>query len=506
MAEEKVTKKKSKVVVVIIVAVLAVVALGVAIVLLLNGKKSYRSVKIESYEGEVELKRAGEKQKVFQGIKLIPDDKVKTREDAEAVLLVDSDKHIVAEENTCFTIESTGNENSGLVNIHLEYGHTLITIDHKLSDASEFEVTTPNASCSVRGTTFSVSYDPDIRTTIVKVKEGVVKVRGAGESAKLEAGDWAIITDEELIVNPKEDSNQGSADEKNGIGGADGNDEGNVGNGDADVAEAWKNLVSINEEGYVVFGAYEQDGNTANGAEPIEWQILGEDENGILLVSRYILDVHQYDPADENTKVTWETCALRKWMNQEFLNNAFTEEEQEIIVHANVVNADNRYSGHKGGNDTIDQVFCLSIDEVLKYYKFNSYYKSDDNHITSPNDYTYDYGFCQDLRIPVTAAARAKGAYVYEMTAEDYEESYRKEGYSESQIGKTGGEWWLRSPGDMMEDENYPEWNEYFGLHVYPNGFAGYGIGPYAGSIYDSYWFAEFGVRPAIYLPTDILD
>ena len=501
MAEEKITKKKSKVVVVIIVAVLAVVALGVAIVLLLNGKKSYRSVKIESYEGEVELKRAGEKQKVFQGIKLIPDDKVKTHEDAEAVLLVDSDKHIVAEENTCFTIESTGNENSGLVNIHLEYGHTLITIDHKLSDASEFEVTTPNASCSVRGTTFSVSYDPDIHTTIVKVEEGVVKVRGAGDSAKLEAGDWAIITDEELIVNPKEDSAQGSADEKNGNGGADGNDEGNVGNGDADVAEAWKNLVSINEEGYVVFGAYEQDGNTANGAEPIEWQILGEDENGVLLVSRYILDKYQFDPAEENIKVTWEQCTLRRWMNQEFLSNAFTEEEQELIIHANITTPDNRFYGSEGGNDTVDQVFCLSIEDILKYYKFNRYYEADD-----PDSIWLDCGYSQDLMVPVTDAAIAKGTYVYEMTAEDYEEHYRKEGYPESQIGKTGGEWWLRSPGDMMEDENYPEWNEYFGLHVYPNGFAGYGIGPYAGSIYDSYWFAEFGVRPAIYLPTDILD
>ena len=104
MNEEKITKKKSKVVVVIIVAVLAVVALGVAMLLLLNGKKSYRSVKIETYEGEVKLKREGGDQKIFKGIKLIPDDKVKTKEESTAVLLVDDDKHIVAEENTCFSI------------------------------------------------------------------------------------------------------------------------------------------------------------------------------------------------------------------------------------------------------------------------------------------------------------------------------------------------------------------------------------------------------------------
>ena len=35
----------------------------------------------------------------------------------------------------------------------------------------------------------------------------------------------------------------------------------------------------INEDGYLVFGTYEQDGDESNGPEPIEWEILDENEN-----------------------------------------------------------------------------------------------------------------------------------------------------------------------------------------------------------------------------------
>ncbi|MCR5119544.1 MAG: zinc-ribbon domain-containing protein, partial [Lachnospiraceae bacterium] len=56
----------------------------------------------------------------------------------------------------------------------------------------------------------------------------------------------------------------------------------------------WTNRDDIlphkNEEGYIVFGAYEQDGDESNGPEPIEWEILEENGKGTFLVSRYVLD------------------------------------------------------------------------------------------------------------------------------------------------------------------------------------------------------------------------
>ena len=49
--------------------------------------------------------------------------------------------------------------------------------------------------------------------------------------------------------------------------------------------------------GKVEFGSYEQDGNTQNGPEPIEWDVAAAYEDGYLLVSRYILDGIPWDDA-----------------------------------------------------------------------------------------------------------------------------------------------------------------------------------------------------------------
>ena len=81
------------------------------------------------------------------------------------------------------------------------------------------------------------------------------------------------------------------------------------------VVSAEQKYETIEEDGkeYIVFGSYEQDGNKKNGKEPIEWEVLGEDENGILVVSRYILDCQPYNKSPSH--VTWKTCTLRKWLN-----------------------------------------------------------------------------------------------------------------------------------------------------------------------------------------------
>ena len=66
----------------------------------------------------------------------------------------------------------------------------------------------------------------------------------------------------------------------------------------------------------VYFGAYEQDNNKANGKDDIAWQVLDKKENAILLLSVNGLDSVPYH--SENTSVTWEKCALRTWLNQDF--------------------------------------------------------------------------------------------------------------------------------------------------------------------------------------------
>ena len=115
----------------------------------------------------------------------------------------------------------------------------------------------------------------------------------------------------------------------------------------------------------IEFGAYEQDNNTSNGKEPIEWLVLAKEGNKILATSKYGLDVQPYNT--ENIDVTWETCSLRTWLNGTFLNEAFNETEQKKIQTTSVTAGDNS-DNTELGNDTNDKVFILDIDEADKYF------------------------------------------------------------------------------------------------------------------------------------------
>ena len=132
-----------------------------------------------------------------------------------------------------------------------------------------------------------------------------------------------------------------------------------------------KVLLSEAEIGsYVVFGTYEQDNNTSNGKEEIEWIVLAREGDRVLVVSRYALDCQQYNTS--STSVTWETCSLRKWLNGTFLNAAFSESERAMIPSVTVSADKNPSYSTSPGNSTTDQVFLLSIKEVNKYFSSDS--------------------------------------------------------------------------------------------------------------------------------------
>lgn len=60
----------------------------------------------------------------------------------------------------------------------------------------------------------------------------------------------------------------------------------------------------------ITFGAYEQDGNSSNGTEAIEWIVLERDGNKVLVLSLYC---HEQMPFNNTlAPVTWEKCSLRK--------------------------------------------------------------------------------------------------------------------------------------------------------------------------------------------------
>ena len=88
-------------------------------------------------------------------------------------------------------------------------------------------------------------------------------------------------------------------------------------------------LENISAGSTVFFGNYEQDRDLSTGKEDIEWIVLKVEDNRAFLVSKYALDYKPYNDTAE--AITWENCTLRTWLNTEFLNEAFSEEEQAII-------------------------------------------------------------------------------------------------------------------------------------------------------------------------------
>ncbi|SFP61895.1 hypothetical protein SAMN02910344_01882 [Ruminobacter amylophilus] len=135
-----------------------------------------------------------------------------------------------------------------------------------------------------------------------------------------------------------------------------------------DKAAASKTAVPELKKGdYFKFGSYYQENSIKK--TPIEWLVLKKPGTKVLLISRYGLDCKQYH--HEKGDITWENCDLRKWLNGEFLKNAFTATEQKKIAVTKLMNDNNSKYGTFGGNSTEDRVFCLSTAEADSLFKDN---------------------------------------------------------------------------------------------------------------------------------------
>lgn len=107
------------------------------------------------------------------------------------------------------------------------------------------------------------------------------------------------------------------------------------------------------------------------GSESQYWRVLeiNENEGKALLFADGPIINEVYNA--EEKPVTWEKCSLRKWLNNDYLMNAFAKEERECIIKSCINNSDNSHYHTKGGNDTEDQLFLLSQEEAEQYFDNN---------------------------------------------------------------------------------------------------------------------------------------
>jgi hypothetical protein len=132
---------------------------------------------------------------------------------------------------------------------------------------------------------------------------------------------------------------------------------------------------------------------------PYKWRVLDLKDGKALIITEDVIEHHPYHNL-AYTDVTWETCNLRFYLNNEFLLK-FEEKERNQIVEIENNNTDNLWYDTKGGNITNDKIFLLSLDEIDYYFgnsgdysnkrrKFWNYtnmkfYPKDDGNILSNN-------------------------------------------------------------------------------------------------------------------------
>lgn len=114
----------------------------------------------------------------------------------------------------------------------------------------------------------------------------------------------------------------------------------------------------------VEFGKYEQDGDPFE-QEPILWEVVKESGTRQLLVSKYSLDYRIYhEEGTSKENYNWEMSPLNIWLNTEFMEKAFTEEEiASIQVHPSIETV--------VGNETMTssgKIYILSKGELQEYY------------------------------------------------------------------------------------------------------------------------------------------
>ena len=112
----------------------------------------------------------------------------------------------------------------------------------------------------------------------------------------------------------------------------------------------------------ITFGNY-------NGTQ-LTWLVLAEENDKCLLITKDCITEKAYN--DNNGAVTWETCTLRTWLNDEFLNSTFSSVEQARIQTTTVSADKNTEYSTNPGNATNDKVFLLSKTEANEYFSSNS--------------------------------------------------------------------------------------------------------------------------------------
>ncbi len=75
----------------------------------------------------------------------------------------------------------------------------------------------------------------------------------------------------------------------------------------------------------VQFGSY--------ASEPLKWYVVNKNGNELTLLAKNIVEEKSFD--EDSRNVSWNDCSLRSWLNNDFLNTAFSGDEKAMLSEIN---------------------------------------------------------------------------------------------------------------------------------------------------------------------------
>ena len=149
-----------------------------------------------------------------------------------------------------------------------------------------------------------------------------------------------------------------------------------------------------------------------------DWQILDVKNDKALIISVNIIEERIFSVAHSNA--AWETCILRKYLNNDFLKK-FANEHQNKIINSRIINKGNLWYEKKDIRDTSDKIFLLSLDEADKYFGNSGNYQNKKRKISDNGKY-------------ITDSNGSSFSNIHDISRV-------------SKLNNKASEWWLRSPG-----------------------------------------------------------
>ncbi len=133
----------------------------------------------------------------------------------------------------------------------------------------------------------------------------------------------------------------------------------------------WTYCIGDQSTTYQNINGYFQGGVYWFKFEPIEWEYI-EKEQYKILVAKVVIDSQQFNlETSKQVSVYYNKSTVRTWLNEDFYNTAFSDEEQAKILTVEVDNsasttglANNKYACE----NTFDKVYLLSYEQMQAYY------------------------------------------------------------------------------------------------------------------------------------------